>query len=185
MGGGVDPSPSLPSPVFSSSSSCFIFFGPYFAEATVIPPEVVLRKSYLWNLRHGAMGLDAGSIPSLALWVKGSGCCHRCGIGHNCGWDLIPGPGTPYAMGWPKRKKKKILPSHLWSSEARRHGAITPPLIAVQSFERTRTVLEKPLWSSWKYLKSISLKTGLPGDFSLHSRQLKVYQWYPLPNYKW
>ena len=28
------------------------------------------------------------------------------GIGCNCGSGLIPGPGTPYAMGWPKKKKK-------------------------------------------------------------------------------
>ena len=26
---------------------------------------------------------------------------------HSFSSDLIPGPGTPYAMGWPKRKKKK------------------------------------------------------------------------------
>ena len=26
---------------------------------------------------------------------------HHCG---DFGWDLIPGPGTPYAMRWPKNK---------------------------------------------------------------------------------
>ena len=32
---------------------------------------------------------------------------HSCGLGHDCGLDLIPGPGTPYAEGWPKMKKKR------------------------------------------------------------------------------
>ena len=33
--------------------------------------------------------------------------CCRCDIGHNCGSDLIPGPGTPDAGERPKRKRKK------------------------------------------------------------------------------
>ena len=28
-------------------------------------------------------------------------------VGHNCGSDLIPGPGTPFTMGQPKKEKKK------------------------------------------------------------------------------
>ena len=43
--------------------------------------------------------------PQSEQWVKGSGCC--CHMGCNCDWDLIPGPGTPYAAGGPKKKKKK------------------------------------------------------------------------------
>ena len=31
--------------------------------------------------------------------------CHRYGLDHNCSSDLIPGLGTPYAMGWPKKEK--------------------------------------------------------------------------------
>ena len=31
--------------------------------------------------------------------------CRSCGSDHNCGSDLIPGPETPYATGWPKKKK--------------------------------------------------------------------------------
>ena len=34
-------------------------------------------------------------------------CGHNFGLGHNCGSDLLPGPGTPYASGQPKFKKKK------------------------------------------------------------------------------
>ena len=30
---------------------------------------------------------------------------HWCGCGY--GSDLIPGPGTPYAVGWPKKKKER------------------------------------------------------------------------------
>ena len=44
--------------------------------------------------------------------------CHSCGSGCNYSWDLIPGPGTPYAVGQPKKKKQKpqIFISH--SSES-------------------------------------------------------------------
>ena len=34
--------------------------------------------------------------------------CHRYSIGHNYGLDLLPGPGTPYAARWPKKKKNTI-----------------------------------------------------------------------------
>ena len=33
---------------------------------------------------------------------------HSCGLGGTCGSNLIPGLGTPYAMGQPKKKKKKV-----------------------------------------------------------------------------
>ena len=38
--------------------------------------------------------------------------CHSCGLGYNCSWDLIPGPGTPYAVWRPKKKKKIIAVSN-------------------------------------------------------------------------
>ena len=50
---------------------------------------------------------DTGSIPGQAQWVKGSGICCSCGVGHNCGSDLIPGPGTPYAMEKEKKKEEE------------------------------------------------------------------------------
>ena len=31
-------------------------------------------------------------------------CCYSCGIGHNCGLDLTPGPGTPYNIGQERKK---------------------------------------------------------------------------------
>ena len=32
--------------------------------------------------------------------------CHGCSVDSNCSLELIPGPGTPYALGWPKKEKK-------------------------------------------------------------------------------
>ena len=49
---------------------------------------------------------DTGSIPSLARWVKDPALLQRH-IGCNCGSDLIPGLGTPCAVGQPKKKKIK------------------------------------------------------------------------------
>ena len=52
---------------------------------------------------------DAGSIPSLAQWVKGSR------VGRSSGSDPVLGLGTPYATEQPKKKKKKgilCLESH-------------------------------------------------------------------------
>ena len=36
-----------------------------------------------------------------------------CGLGHNCGSDLIPGPGTPDATGVTKKRKEKHSRSSL------------------------------------------------------------------------
>jgi len=51
---------------------------------------------------------DSGLIPGLAEWVKGS-MLPQGGIDCKCCSDLIPGPGTPYAVGWPKKEKKRFL----------------------------------------------------------------------------
>ena len=32
---------------------------------------------------------DAGSIPGLIQWVKGSGIAKSCGVGCGCGSDLV------------------------------------------------------------------------------------------------
>ena len=53
---------------------------------------------------------DMGSIPGPAQWVKGSHvAAATAGIDRTCGLDLIPDPGTPYASGWPKKNKKKVI----------------------------------------------------------------------------
>ena len=59
-----------------------------------------------WDGRHlGSAGMQ---VQFLAWngWVR-IHCCHSCSLGPNCGSDLIPGLGTPYAAGRPKMKKKK------------------------------------------------------------------------------
>ena len=33
--------------------------------------------------------------------------CPSCGVGCSCGLDLIPGLGTPYAVGQPKKIERK------------------------------------------------------------------------------
>ena len=43
---------------------------------------------------------------SPAQWIRIPRCC-RCDLGQDCGLNLIPGLGTPYAVGWLKKKKKK------------------------------------------------------------------------------
>ena len=51
-----------------------------------------------------------GTLRSLA---QGSGlkdlCYRSCSLGHSHGWDLIPGQGTAYAAGRPKKKKKRLV----------------------------------------------------------------------------
>ena len=43
---------------------------------------------------------DAGSIPGPTQWVKGSYTAIAVS-------ELqIPGPGTPYALGWPKKRSR-------------------------------------------------------------------------------
>ena len=35
--------------------------------------------------------------------------CCSCALSRDYSWDLIPGPGTPYAVGQPKKEKKKSI----------------------------------------------------------------------------
>ena len=50
----------------------------------------------------GALVRSPAQHSGLGIW----GCC-SCGLGCNCGSDLIPGPEAPHATGKPKMKKKK------------------------------------------------------------------------------
>lgn len=51
-----------------------------------------------------SVGTQARSLaPHSGLRIH---CCRHCGLGSDCIWDLIPGPGTPHAMGWPKETNK-------------------------------------------------------------------------------
>ena len=48
---------------------------------------------------------------------------HSCGVGHNCGLYLIPGPGTPYATGQPEKKKTKQTKNQKNEEKALNRGA--------------------------------------------------------------
>ena len=54
------------------------------------------------------LGSAGAQVQSLA-WLSGLRiqCCCSCGLGCNYSSDLIPGWGTPYAAGRPKKGKKK------------------------------------------------------------------------------
>lgn len=51
---------------------------------------------------------NSGSIPARQVRLRIQH-CHSCGLGGNCSSDLIPVPVTPYAMGQPKRRGKKVF----------------------------------------------------------------------------
>ena len=58
-----------------------------------------------WGLwQHLCNCQDTGSIPSPAQWVKRSGIAAAAAQVATVAWNLIPGPGTPYAAGWLKKK---------------------------------------------------------------------------------
>ena len=66
-------------------------------------PAVAQQDGWAVSPQHQ----DTGSILSPAQWVKGPGVAVTAiNVGYNCGLDLIPGLGTPYASGQPKMKKE-------------------------------------------------------------------------------
>ena len=68
----------------------------------------------MWSSHYGTQGpvasweLLATQVQSQA-WHSGLGIwhCHSCCLGLDCGSNLIPGPGVPYAAGGQKLKKTK------------------------------------------------------------------------------
>ena len=66
---------------------------------------------------------DAGSIPSLAQWVKDL----ALSSSSNYGSDLIPALGIPYATRWPKKKKQKKHAAAQWHY-AHSHCATIPTI---------------------------------------------------------
>ena len=69
-------------------------------------------KTLYWSSCCSGIGLaaslqhqDAGLIPAQHSGIKDLA-SPSCGRGYKYGSDLIPGSGTPYASGWPKKKKK-------------------------------------------------------------------------------
>ena len=65
-------------------------------------PAVAPQDQWQWRLRSDGMQVPSlASLSGLSIW----GCRSR-GLGHNCGSNLIPGLGTPFAKGQPKKKDK-------------------------------------------------------------------------------
>ena len=66
-------------------------------------PAVVQQD--VWHLRSaGTMVQSPAQHRRLRILH-----CHSCGLGCNCGSDLIPGMETPYAAGQPKKEKEKKM----------------------------------------------------------------------------
>ena len=58
-----------------------------------------------WRLGNAGM-----QIP-LAAWHSGlrTWHCHSCILSHNCGSELIPGPGVPYTVRWTKKNNNNKI----------------------------------------------------------------------------
>ena len=57
------------------------------------------------SLHLGSTGMHVQSLAQhggFRIWH-----CRSCSISLNCSLNLIPGPGTPYAVGWSKTKKER------------------------------------------------------------------------------
>ena len=66
------------------------------------------RRSHSGTIDQWHLGSAGTQVQSLA-WHSGfqDPALPQRGLGHNCGLDLIPGLGTPFATGQPQKKKKK------------------------------------------------------------------------------
>ena len=59
-----------------------------------------------WDQQHlGSTGTQVQSL-AMAQWIK-DWCCYSCALDPDCGSDLIPGLGIPYASEWLKMERKK------------------------------------------------------------------------------
>ena len=102
-------------PEIGHSSPCLSILDVIVCTLRFRTPHSQMRKVWLRQVTDtlvrsspcGAMGSvvswarsDADPIPSLEEWVK----VVLLQLQHrSCGSDLMPGPGTPYAVGWPKK----------------------------------------------------------------------------------
>ena len=73
--------------------------------------EIKLIWEFLvWHKRIDGVSAVVRTQVWSPAWHSGLRIQHCCSstAGHSCDSDLIPGPGSPYATGWPKKTKKKI-----------------------------------------------------------------------------
>ena len=61
----------------------------------------MVQRDWWYLGSAGTQGRSLAWYSGLRIWH----CC-SCGLGPDCGLGLIPGPGTSYAIGWPKNGKK-------------------------------------------------------------------------------
>lgn len=83
--------------------------------------EIKKIRRYVWERSHHITEIIR--VPTVAQWDQQCLCSTRTQVqspaqhsglkdlachneGHNCGSDLIPAAGTPYATGWPKKRNK-------------------------------------------------------------------------------
>ena len=84
--------------------------------------DLLWQRNRLWSSCCGVAELvaslqcqDESLIAGRVQWVKRTQHCCSCSLGHNCISDLIPGPGTPCAVGWPRKKiKKEEIDYNIW-----------------------------------------------------------------------
>ena len=117
----------------------------------------------------GALVRSPTQHSGLGIW----GCC-SCGLGCNCGSDLIPGPEAPHATGKPKKKKKKKRKKEKKRKEKRK-GSILPKPCYRQG--------PNTCWlAQWHSLKLEAAAAATPGiilphpGFKLHAGFLQLVQ---------
>ena len=75
-----------------------------------------------WDWWH-LCSTRCSSIPGLAQWVKGPDIASAGAQITTCGSNLIPGPGTSYAMGGQIRQWKKLKRS-IWEENLKKNGYV-------------------------------------------------------------
>ena len=81
----------------------------------------------------------------LRIW-----CCHSCGS------DMIPGPGTPCAAGWPKKKKKMKKKKQKSSTTV-----MSWMLFPQKSYVELLVFQNGPLFGDRVFIEASKLKWGL------------------------
>ena len=79
---------------------------PVYVRASVL--ESLYLESPLWHKGIGGISAAPGcrfNPETGAVGYRIQHCC-SCSIGYKCDLDMTPGLGTPYAIKWPKKKKK-------------------------------------------------------------------------------
>ena len=60
----------------------------------------------------------------------------------NCGSDLIPGLGTPYALGWPKQIQNKTKQKKQKKKSAYVSAALSCPWVSLSSWDPGKYIIK-------------------------------------------